>query len=235
MMDLQEQISFLERNREWHGLVEELERSLGGATQNAVKASLHLKLGRVLESKFLQSVKALKHFQDAYKLNPALLEALEEARFIYWDLGKTNMVQKLLELELKNMQDGQKMSDLLVELGDVYCDQGDLDKATQTYARALGVSQGKNAEASGCLEDVQVDDSTWQDRVGSLLRGAHDAPTVAAKARQFVRAARIARRFAPEAVEGMLGQAYAADPANREAAALFENLHVEGQRTHDLL
>ena len=28
----------------------------------------------------------------------------------------------------------------LVELGDVYCDQGDTEKATQTYARALGVS-----------------------------------------------------------------------------------------------
>ena len=95
-MDLQEQISFFERNRDWQGLVEELEKGLSGSTQNAIKASIHLKLGRVLETKFLQSVKALKHFQDAYKLNPALIEALEEARLIYWDLGKTGMVQKLL-------------------------------------------------------------------------------------------------------------------------------------------
>src|SRR3954447_453204 len=160
-MDLQEQLSRFERNRDWQGLVEELEKGLSGATQNAIKAALHLKLGRVLETKFLQSVKALKHFQDAYKLNPALLEALEEARLIYWDLGKTNMVQKLLELELKNMQDGQKMSDLLVELGDVYCDQGDSEKATQTYARALGVSKGKNVEASSCLEDVQIQEGGW--------------------------------------------------------------------------
>ena len=46
-------------------------------------------------------VKALKHFQDAYKQNPALVEALAEARAVYWDLGKLNMVQKLLELQLK--------------------------------------------------------------------------------------------------------------------------------------
>ncbi len=46
-------------------------------------------------------MKALKHFQDAYKLNPALIESLEAARSVYWDLGKLNMVQKLLELELK--------------------------------------------------------------------------------------------------------------------------------------
>src|SRR5450432_3332576 len=234
-MDLQEQISFFERNRDWQGLVEELEKSLGGATQNAIKASIHLKLGRVLETKFLQSVKALKHFQDAYKLNPALLEALEEARLIYWDLGKTGMVVKLLELELKNMQDGQRMSDLLVELGDVYSDQGDPEKATQTYARALGVSQGKNPEASACLEDVQVEEATWQDRVGELLRSAHDVGVGKARARLFVRAARIARRFAPEAVEGMLAQAYGADPANREAAMLYETLLVEGQRSSAIL
>jgi len=235
MIDFQQQISFFERNRDWQGLVEELEKGLGGTSQNAVKASLHLKLGRVLEGKFLQSVKALKHFQDAYKLNPALVEALEEARLIYWDLGKTAMVQKLLELELKNLQDGQRSSELLVALGDVYSDQGDAEKATQTYARALGVSKGKNTEATSCLEDVQIEEPQWEDRVASLLRNAHEANSSRAKARLFVRAARIARRFAPEAVEGMLAQAYAADPADREAAALYENLLVEAKRTDAIL
>src|SRR5262245_35852592 len=108
------------------------------------------------------------------------------------------MVQKLLELELKNMQDGQRTSDLLVELGDVYCDQDDADKATQTYARALGVSKKKNAEASACLEDVQITEAIWQDQIASLLRNAHEAPTSQTKTRLFMRAARIARRFAPE-------------------------------------
>ena len=234
-MDLQEQISFFERNRDWQGLVEELEKGLSGSSQNAVKASIHLKLGRVLETKFLQSVKALKHFQDAYKLNPALIEALEEARFIYWDLGKTGMVQKLLELELKSMQDGPKTAALLVELGDVYADQGDIEKATQTYARALAAAKGKNNEASACLEDVQVTEASWQDRVGQLLRTAHEAREASAKARLFVRAARVARRFAPEAMEGMLAQAYASDPTDRAAAALYENLLVEAQRTSAIL
>ena len=44
----------------------------------------------------MQGVKALKHFQDAFKLNAALLDALAEARQVYWELGKLNMVQKLL-------------------------------------------------------------------------------------------------------------------------------------------
>ncbi len=85
-------------------------------------------------------MKALKHFQDAYKLNPALIESLENARAIYWDLGKLNMVQKLCELELKTVKDDLRGSALLLELGDVLQDQGDYDKATSTYARAVAMA-----------------------------------------------------------------------------------------------
>src|SRR6202789_4517583 len=122
-MDLQERFSYLETVRDWHSLVEELEKGIAGDdSSNATKAQYHLRLGRVLETKFLAGVKALKHFQDAYKLNPSLNEALEAARNVYWDLGKLNMVQKLLELELKTGADGPHASKLLLELGDVLCD-----------------------------------------------------------------------------------------------------------------
>ena len=78
-MDLQERLSHLENVRDWKGLVEELEKGIDAGASNAVKAAYHLQLGRVLEAKFLSAVKALKHFQDAYKLNPALIESLEAA------------------------------------------------------------------------------------------------------------------------------------------------------------
>ena len=100
-IDLQERLTNLESNRDWQGLIEELEKGISTASEAAAKAACHLRLGRVLESKCLAGAKALRHFQDAYKQNPALLEALEAARSIYWDLGKLNMVQRLLELELK--------------------------------------------------------------------------------------------------------------------------------------
>src|SRR5580700_10441764 len=146
-MELEQHLSYLENVRDWQSLVEELEKGIASSTANAVKAQLHLRLGRVLEGKFLAGVKALKHFQDAYKLNPALTESLESARSIYWDLGKLNMVQKLLELELKAGADGPNASALLLELGDVLCDLGEWEKATSTYARSLGASGGKNTEA----------------------------------------------------------------------------------------
>src|SRR4051812_29819995 len=118
-MDLVQRLNQLESVRDWQGLAEELEKGIASEGDAAAKAAYHLRLGRVLEQKFLQGVKALKHFQDAYKLNPVLIEALENARSIYWDLGKTNMVQKLLELELKTVQDGPAAAALLLELGDV--------------------------------------------------------------------------------------------------------------------
>jgi tetratricopeptide (TPR) repeat protein len=229
-MELEERLSYLENVRDWQGLVEELEKGIASPAANASKAQFHLKLGRVLEGKFLAGVKALKHFQDAYKLNPALTESLEAARTIYWDLGKLNMVQKLLELELKAGADGDHASALLLELGDVLCDQGDWEKATSTYARSLGASGGKNPEASGCLGDVQVEAATWQEHLAGLLRGANEAATPPQKARMLLRAFRLARKFAPDEAESMLARAYAADPADRQIAAIYEGILAEQGR-----
>ena len=229
-MELEERLSYLENVRDWQTLVEELEKGISSSGANAQKAQFHLKLGRVLESKFLSGVKALKHFQDAYKLNPALTESLEAARNIYWDLGKLNMVQKLLELELKSGASGDQASNLLVELGDVLSAQGDFEKAAATYARALGTSGGKNAEASGCLADVQLEAATWQEHLAGLLRETNSATSAAAKSRVLLRAARVARRFAPEEAEGMLARSYSADAANKQAAALYEALLAEQGR-----
>ena len=160
-MDLQERLSHLENVRDWQGLVEELEQSTSSGT-NEEKSRSHLRLGLLLEDKFLLGVKALKHFQDAFKLNPAVTESLARARSVYWDLGKLNMVQKLLELELKTLK-GPRSAELLLELGDVLCDAGDYDRATSTYAKSLGAAEGgpSAALASACLEDVQVESGSW--------------------------------------------------------------------------
>ena len=169
-MDLAQRLNHLESVRDWQGLVEELEKGIASEGDAAVKASYHLRLGQVLEDKFLLAVKALKHFQDAYKLNPAAGESLARARSIYWDLGKLNMVQKLLELELKSQKEGPVAAALLLELGDVLCDVGDYDRATSTYAKA--VQQGDpTGQGSACLEDVQVESGSWQAHVAQLVRG----------------------------------------------------------------
>ena len=234
-MDLDQRVRNLEAHHDWQGIAETLEQGLASAPDAATKADLHLRLGRLLHRQFLQGVKALKHFQDAYKLNPALVEALAEARGIYWELGKLNMVQKLLELQLKTTQDPQRTSELLRELGDVLVDQGDYDRATEAYARALQNSDGRAASVSELLGDVQVGPDEWQERIAGLLRTAHEADNAANRGRAFLRAARIARRHAPSELEGILARAYEADPTSIPVAALFEGLLVDAERSEAIL
>ncbi len=224
-------LSHLEAAHDWQGLVDELEKELAGAQDPTQKAGLHLRLGTVLLDKFLQSVKALKHFQDAFKLNPQLFEALRLARSVYWDLGKTNMVQRLLELELKVAHDGPAIVPDLIELGDVQFEHGDLDKATVTYARALSSSGGSDEDARGCLSDVQLDETTFGPHLDGLVQDAE----ATGSARLFMRAARIAKRFSPADVEALLANAYANDPTGKQAAAVLETLLAEQDRLQALL
>jgi tetratricopeptide (TPR) repeat protein len=153
-MDLAQRLNHLEAVRDWQGLADELEKQLASETDPVAKANCHLQLGRLLDEKFLQGVKALKHLQDAFKQNSGLTEALRAARLVYWELGKTNMVQRLLELELKAIGEGPDSVPLLIELADVYGDLGDQEKAVETYARALGASGGASEEARGGLADA---------------------------------------------------------------------------------
>src|SRR3954468_3820016 len=166
-MELPDRLAYLESVRDWQEHCEGLEKGISSASSNETKARFHLQLGRLLDERFLLGVKALKHFQDAYKANPSLVESLTEARRIYWDLGKLNMVQKLLDLELKANPEGETASALLLELADVLCDLDQYDAATPTYAKSLGASGGTNSNASASLEDQQVEASGWDERVGS--------------------------------------------------------------------
>src|SRR6478735_7713355 len=234
-MDLEQRLKQLESHHDWHGIVEALEQGLGSAQDATLKADIHLRLGRVLHTQFLQGVRALKHFQDAYKLNPALFDALSEARAIYWELGKLNMVQKLLELQLKSAPDARVKRALFRELGDVLCDVGEYERAAEAYAKALQNAEGNPGDIGERLLDAQVGADEWQDRIASLLREAHAAETASEKSEIFLRAARIARRFEPAEYEGVLAQAYSVDSASAAAAALYEGLLVDAQRTETIL
>ncbi|MGA2449699.1 MAG: tetratricopeptide repeat protein [Polyangiaceae bacterium] len=232
-MELEERLSDLERVHDWQGLVEELEKSVLSETSAARRAELHLKLGRVLEGKFLAGVRALKHFQSAYKLSPALVESLQAARDVYWLLGKLNMVQKLLELEIKaTVGNAARTSALLLELGDVLCDEGEWERAASVYEKS--VVAGGGPEATACLQDSQLDPSTWQEHLAALLRAANKLVDGPERARTFLRASRIARRFAPDEGDAMLGRAYAACPSDCQVGALYEGLFAQQGRLDEL-
>ncbi len=225
-MEVEARFQQLERQHDWEGAKLALEQAISVADSAETKASLHLRLGRLLRDQFLQGVTALKHFQDAYKLNAALIDSLTEAREIYWQLGKLAMVQKLLALELKNDANGSRTPELYRALGDVLSDQGDMAGAAEAYAKAVEAG----ASAGELLSDAQLSDDDWQDRIGELLRLANDAGSASERGGALLRAARIARRFAPGEFEGILARAYASDPKDIAAAALYEGLLVEAER-----
>ncbi|HTJ82293.1 MAG TPA: tetratricopeptide repeat protein, partial [Polyangiaceae bacterium] len=232
-MDLAQRLNFLESCRDWYALVEELERAIQSEGDATVKAQLFFKLGNVLDERFLQGVKALKHFQDAYKLSPTMLEALSRARAIYWELGKTPMVSKLLDIELRALGDGPAAVPLLIELGDVLSDAGDFERATATYAKALGASDGQSDEARAGLADAQVEEDSWAAHVGQLVSTAQSQQGPEA-ARTYLRAARIARRFGSAESEGLFAKAYEAHPTDPQAAAVYEGLLVASDRSAQL-
>src|SRR5260221_3295807 len=180
-MNLEERLSLLERNHDWSGLQETLEQGIAGSDDPREQAEFHLRLGRLLRERFLQGVKALKHFQDAFKLNAALLDALAEARQVYWELGKLNMVQKLLELQLKS-SDGSVTSSLLAQLGSLLCDLGDDHRAAEAYSKAVQAANGRPTNASELLQDVQVVKDEWQKHVAALLGVARETTDGAARA-----------------------------------------------------
>lgn len=233
-MNFDERLHLLERNHDWHGLSETLEQGIAGADDPLRQASFHLKLGRLLHERFVQGVKALKHFQDAFKLNPSLVEALAEARNIYFELGKLNMVQKLLELQLRS-SDGAAASALYTQLGDVYSDLGDEERARDAYAKGVKVAQGRSVAAGERLLDAQTGEADWQERVSGLLRAARETTSGEARAELLVRAARVTRRFAPAEIEGMLAQAFAADPTSVVVATLLEEHLAKEGRTEEIL
>ena len=234
-MDLEQRLNQTESQHDWYGLVVALEEALAGASDNSQRAALHLRMGRLLNSSFVQGVRALKHFQDAYKLNPTVPEGLVEARGIYWEIGKVSLVQKLCELQLKGTQDAGVAASLCEQLGDALYDQDQFDRAQQAYSRAIEYLGGSAKALEEVVSDLSVSPGTWQERIAALLRGAHAETTNSSKGRMFLRAARIARRFAPNEVEGILTQAYAADYRNSATTTLLENLLVENQRTDVIL
>jgi len=86
---------------------------------------------------------------------------------------------------------------------------------------------GKSVNFSGCRfasPDQKTADIACASAGKALVRAGSDASAGSVKARAFLRAARVARRFAPDETEGLLARAYAADPGDKQIAALYEVL-----------
>jgi len=209
-----------------------LQRKLGCASPGE-RARAMFELGRAYRD-CLQAVFALKCFQDAYKEDPSLVAALVEARSVYRTLGKPEMVEKLLRLELRGKVEASYKGKLLVELGNVLIDRSDFDGASAAYSAAVEVSNGREVVAVEALADMSIIGADVDNRYGSLKRMGFQAVGELAS-RLLLRAARIARRVASNELENLLQAAYQRDPNNEEVAMLYESMLVAADRTDMIL
>ncbi len=208
----------------------ELEKALEQEQSPEGLALLHLRLGHLLRGQFLQGVAALKHFQEAFKLDSSRLDAVGAARSVYRELGRLPLVQKLLNIEISSVEDLEQAASLYRELGDVLVDQGDVENAAIAYAEALKGGVDVREE----LEDVQVTADDWVTRAEMLAHLASDAsPSIGAGL--LIRAAGIARSYDAERSSRFLEQAYRVEPTNDRVAALFEGGFVEAEQAEELI
>jgi tetratricopeptide (TPR) repeat protein len=123
---------------------------------------------------------------------------------------------------------------LLVELGDVATDQGDLEAASQSYERAIEIAGADAVDANERLRDLRVEAGDWAARMLEIRQSTESAGP-AERAKSLVRAARVAKRVAPDDAEALLQEAYAADPTRDDAATLYEGLMVAQAREESIL
>lgn len=221
---MSDRMTDLEAMGEWRALLEELEKAASVSADPSEVSVLRVKAGQVLAERFLQQAKALKSFQEAFKANPKNQDALRLARDVYWDLGKPQMVLKLLDREIKMAGESAHGVSLLIERGDLVQMAGVLEsgvaaeEAAKSYAEALQASGGKSDLARAGLEDVQVAEDAWKKHVASLATGGDLS--------RLVRAARIAMRFSEAEGVALFEKAYRQDPTDRRVAFEFETYQL---------
>ena len=202
--------------RDWQGLVEELEKGIAVERRERSQSCLPSAAragsrGEVPPGR--QGAEALPGRVQAE--SGAARSAAKQARAIYWDLGKLNMVQKLLELELKRMQDGHDASDASPRarrraLRSRRLRQGDADVRARSAASERPEHRG-SARASRTCRSTERLVAGPRGVARFATRTKHRAVRPRRACSCAPRASRVASR--PTRSKGLLAHAYAADPS----------------------
>ncbi len=220
-MQVTDNVAELKEIHDFTGAVQVLEQAIRDANDLPAPelARLHLEAGELLSEQLGEQTRALKHFQDAFKLDPTC-GALVHAVDAYWICGKRNMVRKLLELDARS----ESSPENLAALADVLVDFGEFDKAAKMYDRALSM-QGCPVDVAQRAQDLAAGEDEWSARSQEILEDAA-GDGAEALALAHVRAARLANRFDAEAAGQQFQAAYRAYPL-REVAVPLEQAWIE--------
>ena len=92
----------LRQSRDWSVTIDELEKELGEQGSKSDQSDALYLLGQITEDVIPERERALGLYQRAWKVFPDNLKALSRARELYSELGRSEMVAKLGEMELRS-------------------------------------------------------------------------------------------------------------------------------------
>ncbi|HPH26046.1 MAG TPA: hypothetical protein PLA87_04290 [Pseudomonadota bacterium] len=117
----------------------EIEELIESPPAAKLGAALEFELGRTCEEDLGRFEEALLHYQRAFKLRPDYLEPLRRGRLIYQSLGDMDMVARLSELHLANLNaaDAKSGVALALELGQLKLRLSDPTGAIEVLRQAL--------------------------------------------------------------------------------------------------
>ncbi len=225
----------LRRARDWGGMIDVLEREAEQVGSERERSERLFELASLSEEIVPERDRALAIYQRAWKLHPENLKALAEARRVYRELGRLEMVAKLGELELKATSGGPEEQAMLAGVvGEALLDCRQRDRALPLLHRALEVYP-ESSQLRDAVAAADYDPESWLDLVEKLQSDAERADSSTA-ARMLLRAARIIHQEVPgdPMYEDLLRGALANDAQNESANFLFESLLAAQERWDEL-
>jgi len=207
----------------WKEYIQHLETTLEAQKEPARAAALHLEIAGLWERHYLQRIKSLSHYQQAFKFDPSSLPALIESLRIYWSIGRITPMQRLfpfaLQLSLTVQEERVRLLRLYVQYLMV---TGELDALGDVCDEILSLLP-QDVQARSLQADARIGDA-WEERVRKLIDG--DLTGTDGAMRLFRGAVLLASRGGddrtPEVTE-LLSRAVLCDPSLTGAWILLES------------
>ena len=215
----------LRRVQDWAAIVADLEREVAAVEGGGeARARAHRELGELFEEVFLQSERALTHYEAALAIDPSDIPAMEGARRILLELGQLERLVTLLGKTAAASKDPARAALLDGQRGIAELDLGQRDAALLRLERAHAALPD-SIEIADALAAASYDEDTWEDDVARLMKQASKAEP-ATQGRVLLRVARILRFQAPndKRYEAVLVRCIVADGKNESAAGQLESL-----------
>ncbi len=159
----------------WDGFIQVAEAEVERIEDAVERAEVIYQMGEILEEKLEDVERAMLCYQAAFRDDPGSLQALYAARRIYRQMNNWEMVARLLDLELQQVEDDERRAEILQDLGNVLLydlDQPELardcfiqlqalrpdDEDVRSVLQELGGAEQLAAEDTGEDEEPAADE-----------------------------------------------------------------------------